>query len=135
MIQNIHPVDADFKVFVLRDSHALDEICIESKMRRPFDPSQAKCTHLSGRGIHKKKPALRICYRLVAELTAQSLERRDVRARRIGDLFQVRKVRYGVRQLGYFPDILWKIAEDVRSHIRRGLPNRGDWSRDGERRS
>ena len=74
MVQHVDYIDADFKLFSFRDSHALNQIRVQSEMRRALDPAEAKAADLSGSRIDEKEPALRIRYRLVAELTVQTLQ-------------------------------------------------------------
>src|SRR5204863_9057625 len=58
MVQHIDGIDPKFKLFGFRNSHALDQVHVQSNMRRAFDPHQAKTADLSGRRIRKKKPAV-----------------------------------------------------------------------------
>ena len=74
MVQHVDRIDSDFKLFSFRNPHALDQVHVQRQMPRSLDPSQPKIADLSGSRIHEKKPALGVRYRLVAELSVESVE-------------------------------------------------------------
>src|SRR6266850_6638427 len=121
-----------------------------SSPRRP-GPS----THLKprlptcpGEGFTEKRTTLRVRYRLVAELAVEALLGRDAGSRGVRALKQAGGVRHSVRQLGDFPEVFRKRADDIRSVISGGnstqrrrrrnsgvLPDRRDRRQDAQRRS
>ena len=118
MIQHVDGVHSKFEFLRFRNSHTLDEVRVEIKAWRAFDPFQPETAVVSRRGVYQKKVALRIRNRLIAEYAIESVGGRHSANGRIGDLLSAGEENHAIVYFGHLPYVLRKRAHDACSFPR-----------------
>src|SRR5262249_19236840 len=147
MVEHIDRVDPELKFFGFPNPNPLDQVDVEPKECRAFDPAQAKVTNLSWGRIHQYDSARTHSVRtrtnrLVYQCSIESLQRCHGGSCRIRHRRQARNVGHAVRRLDYLSNGLGKVCSNgwcvkwnsgwTTDEI---LPDRGDRRRDVERPS